>query len=63
MNRLTHPGEKRMVQYAKKEAKQLPKDFEKNVESLLQNLFVKSEEVTDTLQKMIAALQTCLEHA
>lgn len=63
MNRLTHPGEKRMVQYAKKEAKQLPKDFEKNVERLLQSLFVKPEEVTDTLHKMIATLQMCLEHA
>ena len=30
LNKLTHPGEKRMVEYALKNAKTLPKDFSEN---------------------------------
>lgn len=34
-NKLLHPGEKRLVQYAKNHCAILPKDFEENIESLL----------------------------
>lgn len=35
-NKLLHPGEKRLVQYAKKHCKILPKNFEENIEKLLE---------------------------
>ena len=34
-NKLLHPGEKRLIKYAKDNCKILPKDFEENVEKLL----------------------------
>lgn len=34
-NELLHPGEKRLIEYAKKNCKILPKDFEENIEKLL----------------------------
>lgn len=36
VNELTHPGEKRMVSYAKEHASKLPVDFEENINSLLE---------------------------
>ncbi|MDE5697406.1 MAG: hypothetical protein K2I96_08360 [Lachnospiraceae bacterium] len=56
LNRLTHPGEKRMVQYAKEQAEILPVGFEENLDKLLQNLFVDSEKVVQTLGEMTAEL-------
>ena len=35
LNKLLHPGEKRLVTYAKENCKILPKDFEENIEKLL----------------------------
>lgn len=35
-NKLLHPGEKRLVQYAKQHCKILPRDFEENIEKLLE---------------------------
>lgn len=56
-NRLTHPGEKRMVQYAKEQAEVLPADFGENLDRLFQNLFTD----TDTALKTIAAMVSALE--
>lgn len=60
MNELTHPGEKRMVLYAKEHAKVLPADFEKNIENLFKNLFSDSEKTKITLQKIIDELKKTL---
>lgn len=57
MNRLTHPGEKRMVKYAKERADILPADFEENLDSLFQSMFVDSERAVQTLGEMIAELK------
>lgn len=57
LNRLTHPGEKRMVQYAKEQAEILPVDFEENLNILFQNLFMDSEKAVQTLGEMIAELE------
>lgn len=35
VNELLHPGEKRLIQYAKNNCKKLPKDFEENLNKLL----------------------------
>ena len=60
-NRLTHPGEKRMVPYAKEQAEVLPADFEKNLSSLFQNLFTDSNAALKTIAAMISALEDILE--
>ncbi len=38
LNKLTHPGEKRMVQFLKEKAEILPTNFEENLKKLFQNL-------------------------
>ena len=57
LNKLTHPGEKRMVQYAKEQAEILPAAFEENLDKLFQNLFVDLEKAVQTLEEMIAELE------
>lgn len=60
-NRLTHPGEKRMVQYAKEQAEVLPADFEENLGCLFQNLFTDSDAALKTIAAMISALQDIIK--
>lgn len=60
-NRLTHPGEKRMVQYAKERAKALPAGFEENLNELFQTLFTDPERAVRTLDRMTAELQKVLK--
>ncbi len=38
LNKLTHPGEKRMVLFLKEKAEILPTNFEENLKKLFQNL-------------------------
>ena len=57
LNRLTHPGEKRMVQYAKEQAQILPADFEENLDRLLKNLFTDTEQAVQTVKEMVAELE------
>lgn len=61
LNRMTHPGEKRMVEIAKKEAKILPADFEKNIDALLGQLYTDSETVAENLKRIIDALDDVLQ--
>lgn len=61
LNKLTHPGEKRMVQYAKEQAQILPAAFEENLNRLFQNLFMDEREVVQTLEKMIAELEKVIK--
>lgn len=60
MNKLTHPGEKRMVQYAKEQAEILPADFEENLNKLFQDLFTNSAGAVQTLGEMITELENAL---
>lgn len=39
LNRMTHPGEKRLVNICKDKCKLLPKDFEENITSLYKNMY------------------------
>lgn len=57
LNRLTHPGEKRMVPYAKEQAKTLPVNFEKNLNQLFQNLFTDTDRAVQILGEMIVELE------
>lgn len=61
LNKLTHPGEKRMVQYAKKHAKILPAGFEENLDGLFQNLFTDPEKAVQILGNMVAELKNVIE--
>ena len=60
LNKLTHPGEKRMVSYAKEQAKLLPANFEENLDRLFQNLFTSPELVSQILAEIISALENII---
>lgn len=62
LNKLTHPGEKRMVQYAKEQAKILPADFEENLNKLFQDLFTDSVKAVQTLGEMITELENVVKY-
>lgn len=55
LNEQTHPGEKRMITYAKQNCNWLPKDFEENLELLFKHLF--DDKNTIIIDKMMIALQ------
>ena len=47
LNKMYHPGEKRLVEIVKKKCNLIPKDFEKNISLLLRN-----EDIENTLENM-----------
>ncbi len=61
LNKMTHPGEKRIVQYLTKQAKILPTNFEENLNKLFQNLFVDSNSAFQILEEMIMALKDVIK--
>ena len=60
VNELTHPGEKRMISYAKEHAKILPKDFEENINELLNSIGSTLEDVENSLKNIIENLKEIL---
>lgn len=61
LNKMTHPGEKRMVQYAEEHAEILPDDFGDNLNLLLQNLFTDSDRAVQILGEMIEKLERAIQ--
>ena len=61
LNKLTHPGEKRMLQYAKEQAEILPVNFEENLNCLFQNLFTDPDMVLRTLTTIIFDVESVME--
>ena len=61
LNKLTHPGEKRMVQYAKEQAEILPADFEENLNKLFENIFTDSDKALQVIREMITALKDAIK--
>ena len=57
INEQLHPGEKRMLQYAKERCAQLPKDFEMNIQAYFQALYRPDEQ-----EKAVKSLNTLLIH-
>ena len=57
INELTHPGEKRMISYAKEHSKILPKDFEENMNELLNSMGSTLENVENNLKNIIKNLE------
>ena len=60
VNELTHPGEKRMISYAKGHAKILPKNFEENMNGLLNSMGSTTEDVERNLKNIIENLKEIL---
>ncbi len=60
LNRMTHPGEKRMIEIAKRDANILPADFEKNIDALFESLYGDSETVAEILRSIIDHLDELL---
>lgn len=56
MNELTHPGEKRQVEYAKKYASVLPNQFGENICELYHALFVDFERAKNIINQIYAEL-------
>ena len=63
LNEQLHPGEKRMLQYAKESCTHLPKDFEKNIQAYFQALYQpgKQEEAVKALNTLLVHLRILVE--
>lgn len=60
VNKLTHPGEKRLVQLCKERCKILPNNFEKNLNELFSEMF--SGDVSDPIEKIVNELKITLKN-
>lgn len=54
---MTHPGEKRMVEYAKGYDKIIPKNFEENLTSLFSNMFSDKENTLLILENIVTEIK------
>lgn len=57
LNKMTHPGEKRMVEYSKDYGKILPKNFEENLTNLFTELFSNKENTINTLKSIVTEIK------
>lgn len=60
VNRMTHPGEKRMTEIALKQARVLPADFEENIDRLMRDLTADSEVLNNDLKRIVMELDKIL---
>ena len=61
LNRMTHPGEKRMDSTLKATAKLLPKNFGENLDEAFACMFVNPERFLEVLDAMVGNLQELVE--
>ena len=61
LNRLTHPGEKRLVSLCRAQCAVLPEDFEENIARLYGDLFTRPERVGGDIARMVRALAPLTE--
>lgn len=59
-NKITHPGEKRMLENCLTKCDSLPNDFEKNINSLLRSMFDK-DVLADTINRIIKEIKDWLK--
>lgn len=57
LNRVTHPGEKRLVDLCLKNCEILPADFEENINELFTQMFTNSGNVHIILEKIVSEIQ------
>jgi hypothetical protein len=61
LNELTHPGEKRLIELCKQQCRILPKNFEHNLATLLNDLFTKPDKIISDINRIIKELNKLLE--
>ena len=61
LNRLTHPGEKRLEKLASRNCAILPKDFEANLDTLFGTMFTDVDQLSGTLQIIVDNLQRSVD--
>lgn len=57
VNELTHPGEKRLISLCKQNCKILPNNFEENLDTLFNNMFIDSEKTIEILDILIKEIK------
>lgn len=60
MNEMTHPGEKRLIQICSERCKLLPKDFEKNLNRLFEDIYGNPESVAEDVSCILDELEVVL---
>ena len=60
MNKVTHPGEKRLVELCKQNCKVLPENFEENLNTLFKDMFMDSSKVEADIDRIIVELEKVL---
>lgn len=60
LNEMTHPGEKRLMQYCKEHCPVLPAQFEENLYSLFYDLYAATDRVDGDIASIIGQLQKIL---
>lgn len=60
LNRQTHPGEKRLVQFCRRQCRVLPEDFEENLERLFADMSGRSENLPGDAARIVDALERIL---
>lgn len=61
LNRMTHPGEKRMMTYAKEHAKILPSYFEENLQTLFSDLYSYPDRIMPDLEAILVELEKVID--
>lgn len=61
LNKLTHPGEKRLVELCKKNCTVLPENFGKNLDRLFENLYVDSEKISSVINEILVELKRIID--
>ena len=61
LNRLTHPGEKRLVPLCEKNCKILPADFRKNLDKLFSHLYTDTKSALEDIGDIINELQKIID--
>ena len=57
LNRMTHPGEKRLISICKKKCSILPDNFEENLNCLLTDMFAHPEKISEDIENIIRELK------
>ena len=60
MNKIKHPGEKRLVEFALNNCLKLPDDFKKNIDKLYDDLLTNTVDVNKDVEVIINNLSKCL---
>ena len=60
MNKIKHPGEKRLVEFALNNCLKLPDDFKKNIDKLYDDLLTNTVDVNKDVEVIINNLRKCL---